>query len=350
MFPGLNVKEAAPKLYKKLEGSLSSVENAANNMLAYGVTAGRRTQGQQLLEAVGRIRASGGDYNTLASQLREIGEAAFKSKNILADVTPDIKNLRKLYGDLSDTLINTTGKVMGEDVAADLITNNKFIQDFLTDKSVVAKTIGSKTASDEQVFKQLIKNGDTKKIDALSNILGEDKMKDLKAAFINSLMKENIEGQTGFRTLYNTLRDKKEVANRLFSPEELSDLNDLLTLGDRMGIPILSTSGTGASQSFGSIVKELPETIANKRLIEKMKEIARNKEANVPRGTSTSVPQNIPTVPRGTLQAIAGYRRPPIELLGKAAQVYSVQQQNKDKDKNRAIRDLIQRYQTLKGE
>jgi len=331
--PGLNIKQFNPEAYKNLENSLSAVKKEAQKMIDFGVTSGRKTQGKQLMNAIDQIKASGGDYNVLASQLREIGEAAFKSKNVLADIPPDIKNLRKVYFDTQDSLIETTRAAMGDEIADQLILNNKYVHDFLTDKSVVSKAIGSKTLPDERVFTQLVSNGDTKKLEALNNILGPERMKELKGSFVNELVKQNIEGKAGFRSTFNSLRNKQNIADKILDPQDIVDLQEILTLGDRMGIPVMSTSGTGASQSFGSVVKEIPEAMMNKRIIEKLK--------NQTRG----VPTPTPTTPA---PQIGVARKSPVGMGAKAAQVYSVQKQSQRRDKERELKKLIEQYNSLR--
>ena len=335
--PGLNIKDFHPKAYKNLQRSLLKIEDEAIDMQKFGVTGARRTQGQQLEKAVEIIRSADGDYNTIVKQLREVGEAAFKSQNILADIPPDIKKLRKMYFDTQDTLIETTRQAMGDEVADNLILNNKYMKEFFADKSIVANTIGNKKLSDEKVFMQLISNGDTKKIEALGNILGPDKMKQLKGAFVDGLVKKNIEGDMGFRSVSNALRNKKLVASKILDPQELTDLNDILRLGDRMDIPIMSTSGTGASQSFGSVAKSIPESMVNRQIIEKMK--------NKARGVSEPPPQPIGN--QSMMQRLPS--RTPLEKGTKAAQVYGQQRENQRRGKADELKQLMANYQRVRN-
>jgi hypothetical protein len=51
------------------------------------------------------------------------------------------------------------------------------------------------------------------------------------------------------------MRNKRSALSSIFSPEELAENAGIVRLGDRFGNPVLSSSGTGASLSFGDITK-----------------------------------------------------------------------------------------------
>ena len=335
--PGLNIKSFNPKIYKKLERSMDSIGKAAAKITKHGTTASRRSQGKHVLEAIEQIKSADGDYNILVDQLREIGETAFKPTPGLASIPPDVEKFRKLYFNTQDMLIDTTRATLGDEIGDQLVKNNKIMHDFFTDKSVIAKALGNSELSNGELFRKLIQNGNTKKIKALESIIGAERMKDLKATFVNSLVKENIEGNVGFRSLFNTLRNKKEIAGVLLAPQELVDLQDVLILGDRMGIPIISTSGTGGALSFGSMTKELPEAIANRKTLEKLRKTARGGDVPIAKAP-----------PVGTFDKIKSLRRSPLEKGLKVSQVYSVQEENKRREKMEKLKRLMEQYKNIK--
>jgi hypothetical protein len=64
------------------------------------------------------------------------------------------------------------------------------------------------------------------------------------------MIKPTADGTFTFRSLFNNLRTKKDIATQLFEPGELDNFQHLMYLGDRFGSPVMSSSGTGASNAF----------------------------------------------------------------------------------------------------
>lgn len=271
--PGLALTE---KSMSKIDSALGGVEKFAKGRVARGVTKAQREQGAQLLSAIDAIRSGSGSYKQTVEALRDIGDAAFKSTNTLADIPPDVQKLRKLYNDVSDGLIDTVRSELGDDIAKNLVDNNKAMSEFFGDKSLLAPIIGSKNMSPEQVFNSLVKNGDTSRLTALKKIMAPEDFSQLKGAFLENLIKRSPDGSFTFRGLHNGLRNKKNALSVLFEPDELSQITDLIELGDRFGDPVLSRSGTGASNFFRDLGTGIRDGIVSDNTVEMLKARARN--------------------------------------------------------------------------
>ena len=278
--PGLELSEAASKA---MNIKLNKISRDAARMVRTGVTSSRRAQGKQLLEAVQKVKGSK-SYNQAVDQLQEIGNVAFKkTQQALGDVPVETKEMQKMYFALRDGLTSTVRSNLGDDIANGLQKNNKALSKLFSDNSVLAPVIGRKNISPEAVFKSLIENGDSKKLDALRSILTKEEIAPLKAAFVEGLIKRNADGEVLFASTIKSLQGNKkikDVMRSLFdSPEELDEIRDLLRLGDRMGNPFLSTSATGSSNAFNRFFDEIKTEVTDEVILQKLKSKARRSSA-----------------------------------------------------------------------
>jgi hypothetical protein len=264
----------APARIEKIAPKLEELEKWAQAKAANGLTNTAKGQGQQILNAIQAFRSKGESYAGAYEALQEIGDVAFKSKNTLTDIPPDISRFRKLYGDISDAMIGTVEDHFGIDKAVALKESNAAMHKIYGDKSLLGK-IGQEATSPEQLFSSIIEHGDTKRIAALKPYLDPEQLSALKGAFLNSLVKQDAEGNFPFKSLYNALRQKNTVASALFEPGELDNLQSLIKLGDKFGSAVMSTSGTGASNAIRESVKEIGNSIADNAISGSLKEKAR---------------------------------------------------------------------------
>lgn len=288
--PGLRVSEDG---LKKIDSKLLGLEKWAKGRAKRGITATDRTQADQILRAIEQVRNGSGSYKQTYEALRDIGEIAFKAKNSLADIPPDIAKFRDLYFTIDDALIDTASKAAGEPVAKSLRETNKAISEFLGEKSLLSKTIGRKDLSPEKLFNSLVVNGDVKRLQALKKILPPEDFKALKGAFLKSQIKKNADDVFTFKGLHNNLRGKKNALGELLDPSEIQSLDELIQLGNRWGDPILSYSGTGASGAFRSIGQSIRSTVENDTLVNYLKNKARKNAGYTSRNLETPSAQAI---------------------------------------------------------
>lgn len=275
--PGLKLsKESQERVSSKLLG----LERFAKGRIERGIGS-QKQEARSLLEAVSTLRNSKSSLKQTVEALKNIGEEAFK-KGGQNRLPIDKARLQGLYFDLQKEVIETVRGSYGDDVADNLIKNNKMITDFLGENSVLSKVIGKEGIAPEKVFQSLIENGDTRKIEALVSIMPPDKVQSIKGAFLNSLIKRNNDGFVLYDSTINNLKGKKEIISKLFKPEELEDVGKLLKFGKRMGNPIMSTSGTGASNAFNDFVNTAKSAVFNETTLDLAKKKGSGKLARPP--------------------------------------------------------------------
>lgn len=279
-YPGLVLSANAEA---KLASALNGVEKYAKGRVVRGVTQTMRAQGEGLLNSVAAIREGNGSVKQTVEALRDIGEAAFTSKNSLAAIPPDVNKLRKLYFDVTDALHTTIREDVtdGAKISDALKESNARMSEWFGEKSIVADSIGNKTMAPEKVFSSLILSGDTRKIQALNFILGPERMQKLKASALGDLV-ASAEGKNGleFGTLRNKIKGKRNVLGELLDPQEAAEVSDLVRLGEGFGNPILSAPDTEGAIQMSKLAKGVPETLVNQSTLEALKKRARAADIN----------------------------------------------------------------------
>jgi len=265
--------DISDKLPALFERRLAPIRKRVLQIKAGGLER-REREATSLLKAFDKIDATGGDLESLVLQLREVGEDAF-GKIIVGQPSVNVKQTRELYGAISETLVDATRLGLGKKAGKDLIENNARLTKFFSDESAVVQALRSDPAP-EKVFRSLVANGDTKKIEALSELLTPEEFNILKNAFIDSVSPKNIDELASFKTVFNSLkRNKRNVAEALFEPEELGEFINILKLGETLNLPFMSLSGTGGSNSFLSVLKQIPNEIINEKILTSLKATAR---------------------------------------------------------------------------
>jgi hypothetical protein len=275
-----NLASRNPEL-KLSPGSKANITKELNTIRDFAIKrvetgiGSQKQEAKALLDAVKAIKKGDGTISDITDALKNIGEEAFKKGSVQNRLPVDRPRLQELYRKIQKEVIGTYRKEYGDDVAENLIQNNKMITDFLGQNSIISKAITSESMAPENVFKSLISSGDTKKIEAIKALLPPEKLQPLKAAFLDAIIKKNPEGNVMFRSTMNNLERKKELVSKLFSPEEIKGVNDLLKLGERMGEPVLSSSGTGASTAFQDFFRKIGRAATSEAQIELMKKRGR---------------------------------------------------------------------------
>lgn len=270
--PGLMVDGEA---MATLESKLNGIEKKAKGLVSRGIDNVDKTQGRYLLNAVQAIRNSNGSYKQMVEEWRQIGRKAFGSDAVLGQVPHDIAAMQDLYKQVDDALLYTVRKNVNPAFAAEIEANNKAMSAFFSDRSKVGSILIDGKTAPEDVFKRVIMSGDTDQIKALKNILSPEDFQRQKAAFLNNLIKREADGSFNINTLYRAMRNKQSAISAMFSANEINEIGDLVRLGDRIGQPVLSTSGTGRSNVFHHLKSSVQEALTNDSMIGGMKDRAR---------------------------------------------------------------------------
>lgn len=255
--PGAKIPPASAQ---KLGQKLDQLAKHATDMGIDSFDDVTESQAKHLLSVVDKVRAGQGDLASTVRGLQGLGKTAFKTKYPLGQIPPDIAKLRQLYGDISEAVVDGVEAHFGKDVAAGLRKNNAAISEMFKDNAMIP-SLGNDAKSADKVFRSLILEGDAKRIGIIKKYLTPEELQQTKAAALEILNKEDIQGGITFRNrLSQKLSDPSDAMNALFEPGELDNLKSLFQLGDRAGKSTLSSSGTGGSlahqaASWGNLVR-----------------------------------------------------------------------------------------------
>lgn len=332
--PGVRVnKDAAAKFDKALEG----VRRRAIGLAKRGVTGDQSAQGKALLVTVERLQnVAKGSYKQAAEQLEMLGNAAFgKSKPVLGKAQVDQKELAKLYHELSDALLDTVRKDINPEFADEIVSNNAKMSSFFKNRDQVIKVLDDPNVAPETVFKRLVQGADSKQIEALKNTLTPEQFNSVRGSYLNNLVRRNSDGEIMFGSTRNALRKEKSRLSAFFSPKEISELEDILELGDNFGPEVLSTSGTGGSNAFRGLVDGVTNGLINEKALNAIKDRGRGRGLLSAPGASRvgEVAEEVATELPSAKQSRGLLKRGPVERRLKAAQ--SVAPSNYNERKSR---------------
>jgi len=309
--PGLRVNE---KAWDELLTKMRGIELKAQRNIKRGITKTQQGQGEQIQNAIANLMEGNGSYKQTVESLRDIGEVAFKNKSSLADVPPDIKQLRDMYFTIDKALIKTVEQDIAPEAANALKRFNKAASDLFTEKNVVSTILGNPNVGADKMFRSL--TSDTRKIETLQKILSPEDMRTVKSSYLQSLITPDAEGAFSAKRLGNTMRSNrvKNVLNKMFGEGELAEINDFIKLTDRFGDAVLSMSGTGASNAFLDFFKNT---------------LARTGEAFISAPIQRRASQPVEGISKlfPSLTSPTAFLKSPESRL-KGAQVLSVQQQD----------------------
>ncbi len=276
-FPDTVLSEKAAKRMKVF---LDDAHVKATTMVNKGKTELRRAQGKEILNAIKSLRKSGGNLAEMVDDLKEVGEAAFKFNSKFAPNPPDIAFMRKLYGNLSEAVYDTVETRIkgGKRIAENLRHNNKVLADFFSDRKSITKIAGSDIA-DEQVFRRLVENGDSKKIEALRTTLSDKEFNLLKGAYIDNLME--AQKDLNFEKLNKAFSNprKESIVNHLYTQKELDDIQELFLLGERAQVKVQKSLGQNVKEKFVEFASSMREGLGNPVITDHLRDLAVRKEA-----------------------------------------------------------------------
>lgn len=273
-----------PEAIKSLNSKLKGVERFAKGRLKRGIGATQKSQARELLQAIDSIKKSNGSYKQTLEALRDIGEIAFNTSKSASELPSDIKKLREIYNNLNTGIIESVRNFAGDQVADQLILNNKMMSEFFNKNKAIKKIIENSNKTGYDVYRNILKTRDPSKIEALKEIIDPDTFQKIKSTYLNELVKYNKKGINFYATEKAFKSDK--IIPHIFTPEEVKQIKEVLMLGNRMGEPILSMSGTGASNAFRDILQTVRSSVENEAVLNALK-----KRAKLPSPSTSRVPK-----------------------------------------------------------
>lgn len=256
----LGIQRLAPKSQEHIQGVIDRLGEQANWRAKNAATIDGQKQGRFMQKQLENLQGSvlAGDYQEIVQQMQEIGRSSYVSHS---DIGWDEKAGREMYEALREGVLQTVDAV-NPGAKTKLEASNQQLSKFLSDMGLLDPVVRDPKKGGEVIFRDLVEGGNSRKLEALKAVIGgdEDAMAVLKATYVDSLKKMGKDGEWSFNSLGRSFRNDartRMVAEKLFSPEELQELGNLVSLGEKHGTPVLSTSGTGASNSFRDTLSNL---------------------------------------------------------------------------------------------
>lgn len=274
MAPGIQLTPVSKKI---IDSKMAGLEKQAKGLLKRGISDTDRSQAKEILRGIAAYRNSGPSLKQQKEAMNMIGRTAFKAVKSGAELPSDIRTLREMYFTLQRGFTESTKAYLGDDIAEALTKNNKAMSEHFTERGPLEGILSKAGVSDEAAFDSLVGRLDSKKIGALKNILPAEEFNKLKSAAVNDMVVRNADNVVNFKATRKRINASKEQLQNLLSPEEMGQLDDILLLGDRSGIGVLSTSGTGGSSLFKDITGTVKGAVMNDVMIDNLKQSARSK-------------------------------------------------------------------------
>lgn len=292
------------KARENLLENLNEIANEVGEVYQPGVDPALKKQADLTIERLNWIAdmANEGTYKELVAALKTVGKDAFgyRKAGLAESIPADVKVNRKLYGQLQDAIYDTVEVVAGPETVGRLKENNKALTKFFQENALIEKTLLDKKSAPEDIYRSLIESGDSKQLQAIKSILGENSpvLSQLKASYVENLKRTNKDEAFSFANLGNKLRNNRQaqtVVQNLFNPEEVQGLGELVMLGEHHGPSILNPSASGQFLNLSDFGKAVSSDAKESGMIGYLK---RKAEKNSPRGGS----------PAAAKQAVGGGR------------------------------------------
>lgn len=332
----------------KATGQMLTVLDSTNAAF----TKTHKSQAREVLEAIriakGNLAKSGGDLNQVYTMLRDVGEVAFKSKNNMAELPSDVRKFQEMYFSGQKALTESLRVHMGDDFAKALIENNSQMSNFFTKRGVVADVIGNKNLGEAQVFNSLVVNGDSKKLDALQSVLSPEAWDKMRATYLHRIINPSADGVINFKQARKDLH-KLKVKGKLkllMDETEMVQMDEVLRVGERGGLGVLSTSGSGGSFKFSNIPGYVKDHIAGETLIDQIKNGTKANYVELPAKTAdgknyTELIKKAPEQrPKSGLSLLREKNPVTARQASKGAQVNSSIERNERLEKYKQIRGI----------
>lgn len=257
-----------PKEVAKIKSKMRGIEKFAKGRAKRGLVAAQRTTGENLLNAVESLKNTKASYKQINEAREFIGEVAFETVGSIEKVKAQDRKFRELYFTLNDALMKTADNISSE-VGKQLRESNKIIKGIMDDKGVLTIPLGDKDKAGEIIFATAL--SDSRKAQAVKNILTPDELQNLKGDFLESLTKRDGSDNFTAKSFLAALNRKKHILPVLFEPDEIKMIHDIAKLGERMGAPIMP--GSAGSLGFG--LKQKITSLITEKVIEPIGDIQR---------------------------------------------------------------------------
>lgn len=263
--------------YETLSKKLDRYANEAKQMLTFHKGSPElRSEAQHILGMIEGVEASTKSLPEMRLALISIGREAFKAR-APGMIPVDVAMMRQLYNDSREAFVDAVRQADPARAQA-LVEHNKRVSALFEDRKLLEKIVDNPAKDDAQVFDAIFSGG-TNHVKALERIVDAETFNKLTATFVDDLRRETKSGEWTFGRLHQQLQNKRNVLSSILNREDMQAIDDLTRLGNRMGEPRLSTSGTGASIAQQNWWSDAKAEVANLGFVQGMADRARNAAA-----------------------------------------------------------------------
>ena len=228
--------------------------------------------GENLSTVVAGIRENSRNLGELSRNIKIVGDEAYKVRGFY-DAPADSIVLKKMYKDLRQTFIDTVQEI-DPDRAAQLVEHNNRMTTLLSNRDLLEDIIKKADTDPAKQFSEIMK-GNTSRVKALRQVIGEDNFRPLRGAYLESLGNTTGTGTWNFQGYINALNKNEKFLKEILTPQELADFRDATALGQKIesskGISTARTSaGQEGHRQFRNIVGSTIDAAANRAYLDLM--------------------------------------------------------------------------------
>lgn len=191
-----------------------------------------------------------GDLGQAVEQLQQIGREAYSSQNFfgISEIPASKSLLKQIYGDLRDVIVETVKKER-PDLLDDLLKSNELQKKFFDKNKFIGQVIQDEKISPEDVYSRLVQTTDSKKLEALKEIIGDREAKDyIKGQVLfDAISKEGVTEAPFYNRVNKVLKteDFNKVKNTFFDVDEVDTFKKVIELGQDIGAREFNPSRSG---------------------------------------------------------------------------------------------------------
>jgi hypothetical protein len=292
------------------------------------------------------------NLDELFKQIKIVGNQAFADPRAFG-VQIDQRAMRELYGDLREAFTKTV-ETVDPAQAERLTAHNARMTKTLNDRKVFENVVENIDKDPEAVFKYFTAN--TNRIERAKELLSPEQFNAMKSAAVSSLFTSTANEPWTFAGLNRAIEKNRKTLSALLNPDELKSLENLTTLGNRMGPSTLNPSGTEVLRGYKEFVDKPVRTIlasktmqsAGDRLAQGARLDAAGKgmavegsklPGYVPQGFTSTLDQTVAQGPlRNPLSSMTAGERA-ADLLGKSGLYAKKKYQRAQEEENEQNRD-----------
>jgi hypothetical protein len=253
--------DVAKKWRKKVyEENLENVRDPDTGLVIQKPSA----KGQAILDNI-EGASQAGNLQELHQQIKIVGQQAFADPRTFG-APIDQRAMRELYADLRKSFTETVESVEPKQ-ATKLKDHNARMTKVLEDRKIFERVVENVDKDSEAVFKFF--TGNSERIKRMKEILTPGEFQAAKSGVVSSLFTSTANEPWTFAGLNRSINKNRKTLEAILDPAEMKSLENLTTLGNRLGPDTLNTSGTEVLRGFKEFATKPVRTLLEGKTMQK---------------------------------------------------------------------------------